>query len=417
MDKNQFDFDKTYSARFIAETFALPVFVTRRSWAADFCYRITSVEDVVKGEDWRDGRPVRKNRTYQPSTTFLVCPHGNLKFRADAATVPPAADAEVPVGPLAKACDTEDVGSPFPVVVMATMSCGKSTLINALLGKSILPSRNEACTAKAYYIYDNDDDGVTRVILTDRNGKRAVFDRDWAAVLEEANGNADILDVRIESQIKGVINTRKRLMMIDTPGTNNSRDGSHEQVTARVLESLERGMVLYVINAEQFGIKDDRRLLLQLADALRKKPHLSALFVINKTDSIDTEKEESLEGLVRDVRCYITENSGIQQPEVIPVSALSAHLFKQVLKREPLTRKDARRFKEAFELYCPQGLDLTAFAVTRDFPAPGETVEVGGTAYRASDIMGALANTGIPYLERYVQNAQIESERTAVRKT
>ena len=36
----------------------------------------------------------------------------------------------------------------YPMVVMATMSSGKSTLINALLGQQILPSRNEACTAK-----------------------------------------------------------------------------------------------------------------------------------------------------------------------------------------------------------------------------------------------------------------------------
>ena len=33
------------------------------------------------------------------------------------------------------------------VFVMATMSSGKSTLINALLSKKLLPSSNEACTA------------------------------------------------------------------------------------------------------------------------------------------------------------------------------------------------------------------------------------------------------------------------------
>ena len=33
------------------------------------------------------------------------------------------------------------------IVVVATMSSGKSTLINALLSKKLLPSSNEACTA------------------------------------------------------------------------------------------------------------------------------------------------------------------------------------------------------------------------------------------------------------------------------
>lgn len=35
----------------------------------------------------------------------------------------------------------------FPINVIATMSSGKSTLINALLGKKLMPSKNEACTA------------------------------------------------------------------------------------------------------------------------------------------------------------------------------------------------------------------------------------------------------------------------------
>ena len=44
----------------------------------------------------------------------------------------------------------------FPMLVIATMSSGKSTLINALLGQQILPSKNEACTAKTYSILDDD---------------------------------------------------------------------------------------------------------------------------------------------------------------------------------------------------------------------------------------------------------------------
>ncbi len=44
----------------------------------------------------------------------------------------------------------------FPMVVVATMSSGKSTLINALLGKEILPSSNRACTALRYSILDDD---------------------------------------------------------------------------------------------------------------------------------------------------------------------------------------------------------------------------------------------------------------------
>ncbi len=44
----------------------------------------------------------------------------------------------------------------FPVNVIATMSSGKSTLINALLGRNLMPSKNEACTATITEILDMD---------------------------------------------------------------------------------------------------------------------------------------------------------------------------------------------------------------------------------------------------------------------
>ena len=53
----------------------------------------------------------------------------------------------------------------FPMAVIATMSSGKSTLINALLGKEILPNSNAACTALNYSILD--DDQKTKEIICD----------------------------------------------------------------------------------------------------------------------------------------------------------------------------------------------------------------------------------------------------------
>ena len=50
-----------------------------------------------------------------------------------------------------------NINKMYPMLVMATMSSGKSTLINALLGEELLPSKNEACTAKIYSIIDDDN--------------------------------------------------------------------------------------------------------------------------------------------------------------------------------------------------------------------------------------------------------------------
>lgn len=44
----------------------------------------------------------------------------------------------------------------YPTLVVSTMSSGKSTLINAIVGSELLPSMNRACTARAVAILDND---------------------------------------------------------------------------------------------------------------------------------------------------------------------------------------------------------------------------------------------------------------------
>lgn len=46
--------------------------------------------------------------------------------------------------------------SEFEVNVVATMSSGKSTLINALLGRKLMPAKNEATTATIVKIKDVD---------------------------------------------------------------------------------------------------------------------------------------------------------------------------------------------------------------------------------------------------------------------
>lgn len=45
----------------------------------------------------------------------------------------------------------------YSVAVVATMSAGKSTLLNAMMCTDLLPSRNEACTATVFKIEDDDE--------------------------------------------------------------------------------------------------------------------------------------------------------------------------------------------------------------------------------------------------------------------
>lgn len=296
----------------------------------------------------------------------------------------------------------------FPMVVLATMSSGKSTLINALLGQQILPSRNEACTAKKYLILDDDlAEGIT-IYITYKDGKTVTKEENIAEELENANNSDDVTEILIKGDVKGVLNTDRALLIVDTPGPNNSRDASHEQVMKDVIAKISGGLFLYVLNATQMGINDDKYLLSKVREHIKKHPQISLLFVMNKVDQLDEERGESVEQFMLTAGEYLMAN-GIEDPRIIPVSALSAGLFKKVLNGEELTRSEYRTFVECYEVYKPLDYSMKSFAITDVLKDQHLKVDVRGEEYAVRDLNRAIENTGIKLLEEEIQKAQILS--------
>lgn len=296
----------------------------------------------------------------------------------------------------------------FPTVVLATMSSGKSTLINALLGKEILPSCNEACTALTYSILDDDSDAKEVICTTDRNGKVNVYEDNLAEELLKINTSTDVTDVFIRSHIDGVLNTDKALLIIDTPGPNNSCDASHQNILFNTLEKIKGGLFLYVLNATQLGIYDDRNLLTTLKCLTEEDKNKKILFVLNKIDQLDEEKGESIEYCVRLAREYISKN-GFSNPEIIPVSARAALLFKKVLNGEQLTRREYREFCSFYWLYESKDFNMRKYAVTEELNDPLKKIIFNDIEYTIGNLKQAIENTGIGVIEDYIQKMQIRS--------
>ncbi|MCI9004920.1 MAG: hypothetical protein HFH39_06715 [Lachnospiraceae bacterium] len=102
------------------------------------------------------------------------------------------------------------------------MSSGKSTLINALLGKRLMPSKNEACTATITEILDNDRKQFTAVVY-DENGEvlREIPDLTYE-VMSELNEDTDVYKIEAEGDIPFLDARSTALMLVDTPGSNNA---------------------------------------------------------------------------------------------------------------------------------------------------------------------------------------------------
>lgn len=64
----------------------------------------------------------------------------------------------------------------FKVCVVATMSSGKSTFINSIIGEEIMPEKNEACTARTMSVLDNDSAITKKAHIIRKNGTKEIVE-------------------------------------------------------------------------------------------------------------------------------------------------------------------------------------------------------------------------------------------------
>ncbi|MBM6760690.1 dynamin family protein [Megamonas hypermegale] len=223
------------------------------------------------------------------------------------------------------------------VSVIATISAGKSTLINALLGKKLMPSSQEACTATISEIQDNDKE-IFEAQAFDKDGNLYVTSNNLdLETMKEWNSNEKISKIEIKGDIPFVNADDTRLILMDTPGPNNSRNKAHQETTMRSLSESSKTLVLYILNATQAGVNDDNNLLNMVAENMKvggKQSKDRFIFVVNKLDDFKR-GEDDVKSTLNKV-CKYLEDKGIENPNIYPVSALIALNIRTILKDEKI---------------------------------------------------------------------------------
>lgn len=220
----------------------------------------------------------------------------------------------------------------FEAAVVATMSSGKSTVLNSLLGKELLPSSNTACTATMTEIIDRKNCSSFHVECFDKNKKLIEkHDNLTYSLMDGLNKNTSIDTIRITGNINFLSSDSVAVKIIDTPGPNSANNPDHRATTFKIInESSKLGVIIYVLNAEQFAINDDKALLESISDVVNKSAGSNKgkllrdkfMFVVNKMDSFDPQKQNIQKELDK-VKEYL-EGFGIDEPRIFPCSSLLA---------------------------------------------------------------------------------------------
>ena len=327
-------------------------------------------------------------------------------------------------------------GKDFEVCVVATMSAGKSTLINAMLGAKLMPSKQEACTAiitkikdtkgtnkwKAQ-VYGKDGnlldtcDDLTYQDMEKFNGKDK---ENNSKDKEKFNSNTNVSTILAEGNIPFVSSKEVSLVLIDTPGPNNSTDPEHERIQSEFLNKNSKSLVLYVTEGT-FNTDDNNKLLGRVAKSMEvggKQSKDRFIFVLNKVDGRKSEDGDLSQTLDK-VRAHLKLH-GIEKANLFPAAALLALNIRLLDSGADLdddtideTGTAVRRFnrEKNRDFHLEQYASLPA-SVRKNIQNKLEEAKKTKDAYKE-----ALIHTGIPsieaairqYVEKYAKSAKIKN--------
>lgn len=207
--------------------------------------------------------------------------------------------------------------------IVATMSAGKSTLINSLVGKKLLPSKQGACTAIITKIEDDDDNTFKAIVLDKDNKAIGKYSNIDYTTMKSLNDNKSVSEVNIKGNIPFVSSKDVSLIFVDTPGPDNAMDERHAEITHKALSSSSKMLVLFVMNGGTLNNNSQKSFLQDIAKSMSvggKQSKERFIFVVNKIDEYRVDDDDIEKDVLEGTRKFLKQ-IGIENPNVFLVSA------------------------------------------------------------------------------------------------
>lgn len=310
----------------------------------------------------------------------------------------------------------------FDVFVVATMSSGKSTFINAMLGCDLLPAQNEATTAAIAEIIHNPNlsQGVFKAARKNSDGEyldqyvtldvsrtetadaaRALLSQ-WNKEIDDKSIelNKRTATIHLEGRLVGInIPTNLKLRLSDTPGPNNSNELNHAEITLRKIKDTQGNnpLIIYLLDGTNLQAMDDNQLLVDIANEMNGKGKLASdrfIFLLNRMDEYFN-KSEIISKTIENTKDYLRKHH-ITDPKVYPIIAKLAKLSRIKELNEQFLDEDDNIDLTGLnmKILSQDARDLTQYMVLN----PKQKT------YLASIEDSAIKRSGIPAVEMVISD-------------
>ena len=264
----------------------------------------------------------------------------------------------------------------YNIAVVANMSSGKSTFINALFGKNVLPSFEHATTDCATYIYSKPNiDKKAIIYFSDNKETIEVIEnledeiKQYAQKDEECKNDKykNVEKIELFYPFKNLQISSSEdfsITFVDTPGPNSTGEfgQKHKDQTRNVLNSVDMALFAFDFGQLDANLRSDEQGLWHTIKTRHEKDNnFEIYFLINKIDlAMDDNFKEVTNPEDAKKRWYIHEKKaieklikaaqshGIKNPRIYPIVSKFALLDRHDLSwKSPLSSfKDT--FKEVF---------------------------------------------------------------------
>lgn len=275
------------------------------------------------------------------------------------------------------------------IMFTATISAGKSTLINAIIGQSLSYAKKAACTATVMkFISAPTLRHSSSVFSTNEKNFFLRFD-EVREMTKKQEAPCDVV-----CYFHSLLSKRK-ITLIDTPGVNSVRNPGHKKITRKELSEECTDLLVYVIPVENYGSEDD---YIHLSYIRKNVRYNHILFVVNMMDTCDFE-DDSVKEIVSSIQEHLTD-IGYESPIICPMSAKAGMLMKQVLAGNDLSGNDKEACENFVRIFLCEDLALGKYypenlAITIDEMNALQRI---GTAIEK--LKSAYINTGLPGFEK-----------------